>query len=172
MGEDSVDITQKPEEEKTDVIIQADDAAKVDVGEKYMIVSALANNMVIDVSGGVGSAKNGTNIQLWESNNTEAQIWELTYDKDDGTYSIVNPSTKKSLDVLNASSKNGTNVQLWEVHDSCAQKWKLIEKDGLYIIKSACSDKVLDVTNAGTSNGTNIQLWMQNGNTAQKWRIK
>ena len=136
----------------------------------YRIVSALDSNKVVDISGGVGGAKNGTNIQLWEKNGTEAQEWKLVYN-DNGTYAIVNPHTGKSLDVDCAGTSNGTNIKLWQSHETCAQRWRIEAADKYYIIRSSCSDKVLDAKNAGTVNGTNIQLWEKNGSKAQKWKF-
>ena len=140
--------------------------------DKYVIFSSLADNKVIDISGGAGTAKNGTNIQLWESNNTEAQVWKFTYNSADDTYSIINPATGRSLDVSSAGVADGTNIQLWESHDSCAQKWKLSKINDEYLILSACSGKGLDVSNANINSGTNIQLWSLNGNIAQRWKMK
>ena len=169
--------TEKNEEvkdAKNEVTKEAETAEKTNgkYAGTYVIVSALNDGMVLDISGGVGGAKNGTNIQLWQSNGTEAQEWRLDYDSKDDTYIVVNPTTKKVLDVVGASKKNGTNVQLLETNNTCAQKWKITETKGLYQFTSVCSDKVLDVKNAETNNGTNIQIWETNGNTAQKWKLK
>ncbi len=146
---------------------------KVEILEdgNYMIVSALDNNKVLDISGGAEGAKNGTNIQLWQKNNSKAQEWKVTYNKEDDTYTLVNPYTKRALDVNRADIVNGTNIQLWETHETCAQRWK-IEKEGkYYTLNSVCSDKVIDVSAAEKTNGTNIQLWQSNTSSAQKWKF-
>ena len=137
----------------------------------YTIISALDSNKVLDISGGAESAKNGTNIQLWERNGTKAQEWELVYNSSDKTYTLVNPYTGKTLDVSCAGTVNGTNIQLWEKHETCAQRWKIREENGYYVLTSACSARVLDVSAAKTANGTNIQLWEANGTKAQKWKL-
>eukprot|EP01035_Chromulina_nebulosa_P021375 gene21375-27692_t len=50
------------------------------------------SNKVLDVSG--GDTDNGTNVHLWESNNSGAQIWVI---EANGT--IRNPQSNKVLDV-------------------------------------------------------------------------
>ena len=138
----------------------------------YTIFSATDVNMVIDISGGTGTAFNGTNIQLWNNNDTAAQDWYLRYDEKDGTYTFINPDTKKALDVENGSTKKGANVRLWRDNLTCAQKWYILEEGEYYKFKSACSDLVLDVSGGLGINGANINLWKDNGTNAQKWKLK
>ena len=124
----------------------------------YTIISALDNSKVLDISGGIQKAVDGTNIQLWQTNNTEAQVWDIVFNEDD-TYTLVNPSTKKVLDVSDAGTTKGTNIHLWKDNKTCAQKWKIIESEGYYTFISSCSDLVLDVNGGLSDNGANIQLW-------------
>ena len=50
-------------------------ALQVHLNKYYFIASALDENMVVDVSGG-GHA-DGTNIQLYEKNGSDAQLFKL-----------------------------------------------------------------------------------------------
>ena len=144
----------------------------VDFGDdEYVIESAIDANKVIDINGGAEVAVNGTNIHLWEKNGTNAQKWKIIQNTN-RTYTIVNPTTDKVLDVLNEWRTNGTNIQLWERHYSCAQQWYLDKEGDKYIFTSSCSSLVLDVSGGATANGTNIQLWEFNGSNAQKWTFR
>ena len=145
--------------------------ANIDTGD-YIIMSSLDCTKVIDISGGVDGAKNETNIQLYDGNGTEAQRWRVGKNTD-GTYSIINPATGKSLDVVGGRMDDGTNIQLYDKNETCAQRWQIgLNIDGTYSVFSSCSDEmVLDVSDAGTSNGTNIQLYESNGTNAQKWKF-
>ena len=137
----------------------------------YIITSALSNSKVMDITGGVLNAKNGTNIQLFDSNSTEAQYWQIK-NNNDGTYTIINPTTNKVLDVANAGTTDGTNIQLYGSNGTCAQKWKIVrENDGSYVFYSACSGMVIDVSGGHTRNGANIQIFTPNGTKAQKWNL-
>jgi hypothetical protein len=134
----------------------------------YKIVSGLSANKVLDVNA-AGSA-NGTNVQLWDSNGSLAQKWQVEYNPTKDTYKITNVGSGKLLDVLGAGSSDGTNIHIWESNGSCAQSWRVKKYlDGTVELVSACSNKALDVAAAKTANGTNIQLWSRNISQAQKW---
>ena len=120
----------------------------------------------------------GTNIQLWESNNSCAQRWKIVKVSED-IVNIMSSCSSKALDVSGANMKSGTNIDLWTMNDTNAQKWKLMPaeevKEGLYYINSMLNtSKVIDI-NGGShkaSNGTNIQLWSGNYSAAQRWYIQ
>ena len=102
---------------------------------KYIIVSSLNNNMVLDVSN--GSKDNCANIQLWTRNGSGAQIFTATYNNG-GWYTIVNAQSGKSLDVANGEAKCGQNVQQYQTNGTNAQKWYLEDAGGGYFyIRSA-----------------------------------
>jgi hypothetical protein len=138
----------------------------------YTVLSATNFNKAIDISGGTEAASNGTNLQLWNDNNTAAQDWYLRYNEEDRTYTFINPTTKKALDVENGSVQKGANVRLWRDNLTCAQKWYILEEGEYYKFKSACSDLVLDVSGGLGINGANINLWKDNSTNAQKWKLR
>lgn len=140
----------------------------VEDGE-YRISSALSEKMMIDVSG--GSDKSGTNVQTYENNGTNAQKWQISYDKKEDFYKITNSGSGKSLDVYGAGRKNWTNIQMWDYNGTCAQKWTITKINGKYVIISGCSDLVVDIAGGGVRNGANIQLYESNGTKAQRWSL-
>lgn len=81
---------------------------------------------------------------------------------------IINPQSRKALDVSGGGTKNGTNIHLWEFNGTGAQKWKLMN-DGSIVNPN--SGKALDVAFSGAADGTNIHLWERNGTGAQKWTV-
>lgn len=136
---------------------------------EYMISSKLNTNMVMDVQG--SSKADGANIQLYISNNTNAQKFDIKY-VGDGLYSISNVNSKKMLDIKNNLSKNGTNIQQYTNNSSYAQKWIIKPTgDGYYTFVSPVSNKVIDVAGGQAKNGTNIQLYRCNGSNAQKFKL-
>ena len=87
----------------------------------YRIVSALDNNMVLDLYNEFSS--NGTNVQLYKSNGSNAQKFEVTY-LDNGYYKISSMlDLTKSFDVASAGTANETNVQIYDNNNSLAQQW-------------------------------------------------
>lgn len=119
-----------------------------------------------------GNTANGTRIQIWGSNGTQTQYWQIA-GQPDGFYTIRNPFTGRYLDVINASNVSGTGIQIFDKNTSCAQKWIVAGDNSIgHTILSACSGKSLDVQNGNISTqGTPIQIYESNGSDAQKWKL-
>lgn len=134
----------------------------------YLINSALAKNKVLDVKS--GSVANGANVQIYESNLTNAQKWEVTHDEK-GYVTFTNVGSGKVLDVKSASIAPKANVQQYLLNDSLAQKWIVSEnEDGTYSIESALWNGIsLDIASASSANGANVQVYSSNGTLAQKF---
>ena len=112
----------------------------------------------LDISNS-GSA-DGTKIQLWTCNGTDAQSWTRV----GNTYQ----SLGKCLDIDNGGTANGTKVQLWTCNGSAAQVWQP-QANGS--ILNPQSNKVLEAANGGTADGTQIQIWDYANVAHQKWTI-
>lgn len=134
----------------------------------YVLVSALNNKKVVDLSG--GSIDNGANIQLWDANNTYAQVFRLTRK---GQYFFMrNIGTNKAVDVKGGSINKGTNVQQYQYsEDNKAQMWKFESAgNGYYYIRSKLG-YYLDVKNGNTANGTNVLVWEMNKSKNQMFKL-
>ena len=135
----------------------------------YSIKSGLGSDMVIDIDANRNA--NGTNIQQWSNNGSDAQKWQFKSDGM-GYYMITNPINGKVLDVSGGGLRNGTNVNLWDANGTLAQKWQIVsEGDGIYTIYSARSGLVLDVAYGSAKNGANVQIHESNGTDAQRWKL-
>ena len=122
----------------------------------YTIQSAIANK-TLDVAG--GQTSNGTNVQLYQSNGSNAQRWYVKQ-LDDGYYEITTMlDNTKSLDVAGGKLVNGTNVQIYNSNGSDSQKWYFNDAgDGYYYIISKRNGLYVDVAGGKSANGTNIQM--------------
>lgn len=122
---------------------------------------------------------NGTNLQIYAVNHTNAQKFYLA-DEGDG-WSIRNVESGKYVDVTGDDMKSGTNVQLYEDNDTRAQRWKVAEYGTAEIDGKKCevvefgagnSAKYnMDVYGAVNSNGTNVQIYAANHTKAQQWAL-
>lgn len=119
----------------------------------YTIASASNSNYVLDVSGADFSY--GANIQLYESNGTNAQKFYIQ-DLGDGTYAISNLWSALSLDVANGDASAGANVQQYGWNATKAQLWKVCLSAGGFLFKSALGE--FGLSSSGAWNGSNIQL--------------
>ena len=88
-------------------------------------VSFLNGEFAIDAFGGV--AQNGTQINIWERNHSDAQKFYIK-DIGNGWYKIHSACNQDfCIDVNGCCSDNETKIQLWYKNDSIAQIFKFIE---------------------------------------------
>ena len=136
----------------------------------YTIRSSINGGFALDIS--AASRANEANLQLWNMNNTAAQNFKFTFQKDN-YYLITNTNSNRSLDVQGAQTANGTNIWQYTTNYTCAQLWKVVKNtDNTYSFFSKCSNKVIDVSGARIAAGTNIQLWQWNGTGAQRFTLQ
>lgn len=134
-------------------------------------------NLAIDVAN--ASYASGANVQVFQSNNSGAQKWNVTRNAD-GTYTIVNAASGKALDVAGGSAYSGANVQQYQPNGSAAQRWIITFDAGGYKIASAAGAGgtcVLDVSGGITSNGSaanggNLQVYQSNNSVAQRFTLQ
>lgn len=146
-------------------------ALTIEHNDYYYIASALDTNQVLDVS--AGSHRNGANIQLYQKNGSNAQLFKIVPSSDEGYYTIINKGSGKVLDVEGGQSESGTNVQLYEHNGTQAQQWQIYlannSNENIYII-SRCG-KYLDACGGYSGNGTNIWIYDGNSTLAQEFKL-
>lgn len=135
----------------------------------YNIQSLVNPNYVLDIYGGYTT--NGANVQLYRSNDTEAQLFKVTHDSQ-GYVTFTNVKSGKVLDVYGGTKKNNQNIWQFSSNGSRAQKW-IVKPDGNgYVIISALdSNYVLDSSTGKAVNSSNIQLYTYCGSNAQRWKF-
>ena len=146
-------------------------------GATITIQNGVGGRGVVDVSD--GSTKSGANVQLYESNATNAQRWEFR-PNGDGTYTIYRKgATNMVLDVQGGGTPHdGQNVQLYQSNGTKAQRWRVVwlDEEGGIASLFSCLDSqntwALDLYNQNTQNGTNLAIWRTNGTAAQRWRLR
>jgi hypothetical protein len=135
----------------------------------YTFRSKVGTNKVMDVAGGSHSSE--ANVQLYSSNGTDAQKFDVRFDAFSGYYVITNAGSGKVLDVRYAGSAPATNVWQYTFNNTVAQLWAA-EKlaDGSFTFQTALgSGHCLDVAGARSEDRTNIQVYPANGTNAQRW---
>ena len=144
-------------------------AATVDVEEgTYTFYSGVGGSMVLDVY--AGSTANKANIQIYTSNNTLAQEFQVTRVGD--YYSIINAKSGKAVDVYGGKKTNKANIWQYTWNGSNAQLWDFVDAGGgFYYIRNVGSGKVLDVWGGKAANKTNVWQYTLNNTAAQKWKL-
>ncbi|MDF2544860.1 MAG: hypothetical protein K0S47_4578 [Herbinix sp.] len=133
-------------------------------------------NVCLDVNG--GADKNGTNVQVWENNDSNAQKWRVE-NHSDGTISLIAQcAPDKVLDVMRTGNstagalKAGCNVDIYIHNDSPAQNFTPYQySDGTYILRLS-SNPDLVLTSTGTGSGSNVIInSFDENNSLQRWVI-
>ena len=153
------------------------------VKEDGTIVSALDEKYVIDLRW--GEVKDGSNIQLYESNGSMAQKWQFhdasKLDKladkyknivTDGNY-VLSSSIKNSyvMDVRDSSKSEGANIELKNRNSNLSQVWKVSHDEKGYVtFTNSKTGKVLSTDNV--ANNSNIFQKEKTNNYNEKWIVK
>ena len=138
----------------------------------YAVESGVAYNQVIDMRGGANTDLTVYQFaQIYNSTKANAQKLQLVYDPATGYYKIVNPTTKKLLDVYLGKAEKGAKVGFWKDNGSIAQRWILVGDEAKgYELVSAANDKLcIDVEGGKSASGTSLRLWTRNGSVAQRF---
>lgn len=107
------------------------------------------------------SSANGTAVQLWTCNGTNAQSWSVGTD---GTLRALG----KCMDITAAGTVNGTVVQLYDCNGTGAQVWQA-QANGT--LRNPASGRCLDATGQSSSDGTRLQIWDCAGSGNQVWHL-
>ena len=133
----------------------------------YEIQSILNPSYVLDVTS--GSLNDSANIQLYQSNCTEAQGWKVSHDAK-GYVTFTNVKSGKVLDVYAGKANNSQNVQQYISNNTMAQKWIVISTENGYEIVSAINKSYcLDLANGKIVNASNIQIYQRMNTASQRW---
>lgn len=135
-------------------------------GATYVFACSNASRKVWDVAGGFSS--NGANVQMYNSNMTQAQRW-LVHEDENGFLAFENTGSSLVLDISGGIAESGRNVQQNVANGTRAQKWIAVkDADGGLTIHSALNfDYVLDIAGGSSSDGANVQLYKANQTAAQ-----
>lgn len=155
---------------------------------QWIISSAWDSKYVIDLYG--GSTNNGSAIQIFANNNSQAQAWKLMKVKNvreemdelasknkntlsDGTYFISSSkNTSYVLDVSNGSKNNFGNIWLFKNNGTVAQAWTVKhDSKGYVTFINVGSNKAIDVYDGKAKNYQNISQYTSNNSYAQKWIV-
>ncbi|BDI29345.1 hypothetical protein CCAX7_13960 [Capsulimonas corticalis] len=137
----------------------------------YHLTPACATGSHLDVA--AAGTTNGTNVDIYASNTSNAQKWTFTANAAGNGYRISPLSSPGlSLDVAGAGVANGTNVDIWTSNTTSAQKWGLTAVSGGYTLTPLCATGTrLDVAAGASTNFTNVDIYQANGTNAQTWAI-
>ncbi|WP_410812854.1 RICIN domain-containing protein [Micromonospora sp. 067-2] len=119
-------------------------------------------------------AGNGTKIQIWTGDNTDAQWW-IRQSNGDGYWRLTNKGTGKCVGVSASRTDDGAPVVEWDCNGRTDQLWtweskgRMVNGWPVWQIRNRNSGKCLDITGRGTTDGTPLQQWGCGGGANQEW---
>ena len=135
----------------------------------YAIKSNINNNFVIDVTS--DSIANGANIELWQFNGNNNQLFRFTYNQE-GYYTIKCLNSGKYLSIENNNINKRANIIQDEFKNSDSQKWILKKcTNNTYYIISKYSGLYIDLAGGFAYNGVNIELFDGNATNGQIFNL-
>lgn len=139
---------------------------------KYIIVSDLNSNYIMDVLGNTGDVADLTGVKLGKNtSNNKFNSFEIKA-LDNGYYSIVNSASGKSLDLGSANSNINNSIVVNKVNSSSfSQQWAIEKNGNGYTIKSKCSGMPLGINNSAVSDGATISQNVFTGGKEQTWKL-
>ena len=138
-------------------------------GVSMIITSVTNKKLVTDVTG--ASTANGARVQLYSSNNTNAQKYRFE-SIGNGTYKIVNINSGKMLDVAGGSTANGAALQQYMSNNTVAQQWTVRNYgSGKIALVSVNANKAVDIPGGNAVQQAQLQLYSPNGTVAQQWLV-
>lgn len=141
----------------------------ITTGVSMIITSVTNKKLVTDVTS--ASTANGARVQLYSSNNTNAQKYRFE-SIGNGTYKIVNINSGKVLDVSGGSTANGAALQQYTSNNTVAQQWTVRNYgSGKIALVSVNANKAVDIPGGNAVQQAQLQLYSPNGTVAQQWLV-
>lgn len=123
-----------------------------------------------------GASTDGTNIQQWYYNGSDAQKFKVVSDGLGYYYVLTGASGYKScIDVENGSSADGTNIAQWEYWGGDMQKFQIKEVNSgqyAFLTKASGFKGCMDLYNISSEAGANINQWSYWGGSGQLWILE
>ena len=129
----------------------------------FTITMASSTSKVVDVY--ASSRSEGANVQLYQSNGSLGQKWQVVK-VEANTYTFQSLASGRYLTV----DSSGNVCQRSKRTDG-SQNWVPFIANGAYSLKNVKYGKVLDVAGGSTSNETNIQVANASGGNSQRFLL-
>ena len=135
----------------------------------YTLTAVLSSKgRVLDVEG--GSWANGANVELYSSNNSNAQKFTIKHIQD-GYYRLTLTLSEKAVDVAGGSKDKDANVDIYSWNSTDAQLWKVgLADDGITFTNKG-SGLLLAVAKGSDKDGANVTQQEATDKYSQAWLL-
>lgn len=137
----------------------------------YYIVPEADTNYALDLR--CGGDETYTPFQLYERNNTDAQVYYLQ-SIGGGWYLIKHAHSGKVLNVQNGEARDDARLWLYPYDNTYACHWRFfyVPETGTYILQNRLEPGyVLDLHNAQAYNEATVHLWSAHTGLSARWYL-
>jgi hypothetical protein len=151
-------------------LVSAPDAGAATIPTAPATVTGVGSGKCVDAR--AAATGNGTAVQQYTCNGSNAQLWQFTA-TDSGYYRIgVSTAPSQVWDETDVSTADGALTQLWLYGGGTNQQWQPVaEASGSFHFVNRNSGKCLDVPSASTADSVQLQQYTCNGTTAQSFNV-
>lgn len=150
-----------------DILDDSDAVIVSSITEGDYVIRSVATGKCLDVPS--SSTANGTNLQQWTCNGTNAQKFHIS-PTSDGYFKIINVNSNKAVDVRDASTAQNAVIHQWDYVGGGNQQWKFVNRGGNDIsIQARHTDMAVDLYWGNAADGTGIVQYPYVGGTNQRW---
>lgn len=139
--------------------------------EESVRIASLANsNYVFDVE--AGSKDNSAKLQIFEKNNTDAQVFTF-HEVGNGIYTIQSAQSGKLVEVSAGLTSDGAAVGQYDANGTIAQCWAVRTggSDSFALLNAKCG-KAIDIPGCNLYNGNKLNIFSINNTPAQLWKLE
>jgi hypothetical protein len=144
-------------------------------GQVYQFEPQNAPGLRLDVRN--AGTTDGTQVQIYTTNNTPAQKWMLiAVDATNNIFSLQPQNAlNECLGIQGGASTNGALAQIFTASNTLSQNWKFIAvnaTNGIYSLQPQNATGMrLDVYNGNPAPSAPVQIYTSNGTLAQQWKL-
>lgn len=140
------------------------------VPTSWYSVANKGNNKCVDAR--TAATANGTVIQQYSCNGSQAQQFQFQPTSDGSTRVNNRNDATKVIDVAGMSSADNAGLQLWTYGGGNNQQWQAVsEGSGYFHFLSRLSNKCLTVPGGSTADSTQLVQQTCNGGATQSFRL-
>ncbi|MET0404491.1 MAG: RICIN domain-containing protein [Cystobacter sp.] len=151
-------------------LAQLESAAIVSsVSQGDYVIRSAQNGKCIDIASS-GTA-DGTKVQLWDCNGTNAQKFTLS-PTSDGYWKIINVNSGKGLDIKAGSTAQNAEFHQWTYKGATNQQFKFVGRgNNQFSIHARHTDMVMDLYWGSDANGTGFVQYLFTGTANQLFTL-
>jgi hypothetical protein len=128
---------------------------------------AIRNNLKLCLDLPLGHTDNGNQLQIWECNGQEGQLWYFDF----GTYALRYAGDKSKCVDAGSSKQSGNRLMLWDCNGLDQQRWGYDDASGAVVLQDGQNTLCIDLAGGQTAGGTAVQLYDCNSQWPQSWNL-